>query len=378
MSGYRGLAVVVGLTAGLVCGGVENSSAQDMPSIMAPLAPVPVAPVQPVAPVKPVVSIPAAQQLTEAQLDQLVAPIALYPDPLLGQMLIASTYPQDVSEAARWARIPANRTLGGDALTAAMKAKGWNPSVMALAPFPSLLAIMADKLDWTEQLGGAFVAQQGEVMAAVQHLRHAALAAGNLKATPECHCVIQTSGDIIAIQPSDTDLVSVPVYDPAVTYGSWAAATYPPATFPIPQGFVFPPGKGVAFNPAIDVALFGPIWGWESIDWPNRRIVVHEARYAALQPGHAAFAGGAWVHEAAPPRRVVHNAPSVVTHPSHHAKSAAMRRFAMTHPPTPYPPYWSAPRYHVWALPPGTIVPPPPPPRHVARDWYAGYYDRYR
>jgi len=175
----------VGLTAGLVCGGVENSSAQDMPSIMAPLAPVPVAPVQPVAPVKPVVSIPAAQQLTEAQLDQLVAPIALYPDPLLGQMLIASTYPQDVSEAARWARIPANRTLGGDALTAAMKAKGWNPSVMALAPFPSLLAIMADKLDWTEQLGGAFVAQQGEVMAAVQHLRHAALAAGNLKATPE-------------------------------------------------------------------------------------------------------------------------------------------------------------------------------------------------
>jgi hypothetical protein len=370
------------LATGLVCGVVERASAQDMPPIMAPLppaVPTPPAPVLPATPVMPTVSIQAAQELTEAQLDQLVAPIALYPDLLLGQMLMASIYPEDVSEAARWVHVPANRGLSGDALTAALRAKGWNPSVMALAPFPSLLAIMADKLDWTEQLGKAFLAQQGEVMAAVQHLRRSALAAGNLKATPECHCVIQTSGDIISIQPSEGSLVSIPIYNPAVAYGSWADAAYPPATFPIPQGFVFTPGKGVGFNPAIEVALFGPFWGWESLDWPNRRIIINEARYAALQPGHVAFAGGAWVHEAAPPRKIARNAPSMATHPGHHARSAAMRRFAMTHPPGSHSPYWWGPRHQVWGLPPGTIVPPPPPPPyHAFRDPRDGYFDPYR
>jgi hypothetical protein len=380
MSGYRGWVAAVALTTGLVCGGVETAGAQDMPPILAPLspaAPMPSATVQPAAPVKPTVSIQAAQQLTEAQLDQLVAPIALYPDPLLGQVLMASTYPQEVAEAARWTRVPANRTLGGDALAAALKARGWNPSVIALVPFPGLLAIMADKLDWTEQLGKAFLAQQGEIMTAVQHLRRAAMTAGNLKATPECHCVIQTSGDIISIQPSDADLVSIPVYNPAVAYGNWAVADYPPATFPLPPGFVLTPGNTVGFNSAIEVALFGPIWGWGSIDWSNRRIIVDNVRYATLAPGHPAFAGGIWLHEATPYRKIARNAPAVATHPGHHAKTMAMRRFARSHPPTPYPPYLSGPRHQVWGLPPGTIVPPPPP-RHVERDWYDGYYDRYR
>jgi uncharacterized protein DUF3300 len=361
------------LAALLTCGAAY---AQDMPPIMAPPAPTPA--VQPVAPVKPAaISIPATRQSSEAQLNQLVAPIALYPDLLLGQVLMASTYPHEVAEAARWVRVPANRALGGDALTAALKAQGWNPSVIALVPFPSLLAIMADKLEWTEQLGSAFLAQQGDVMAAVQHLRRAALAAGDLKATPECHCVIQTSGDVIAIQPSDAELVSIPVYDPAVAYGNWADAAYLPAAFPLPPGFVFAPGHVVGFNPAIEIALFGPIWGWGSIDWPNRRIVIDNRRYAVLAPSHTAFAGGVWVHEVAPPHRVAHNAPSMATHPGHHAKTLAVRRFAMMRPPAPYPPYWRTPLRHVWGIPPGTIVPPPPP-RHVARDWYDGYYDRYR
>ena len=391
MSDFKVWAVVVGFATGLVCGvlGDDSAHAQDIwpmgtlePPATAPLATVPAQPVaaatQPVAPIKPAALIPAVQQSTEPPLDQLVAPIALYPDPLLGQILMASTYPQEVAEAARWARVPANRGLGGDALTAALKAKGWNPSVIALTPFPSLLAIMADKLDWTQQLGKAFLARQGDVMAAVQRLRHAALTAGNLKATPQCHCVIRTSGDIISIQPAEAELVSIPAYDPAVVYGKWAEAAYPLTAFPMPPGFVPTPGNAVGFSPAIEVVLFGPIWGWGTIDWPNRRILVNEARYAALQSGHVAFAGGVWVHEAAsPPRKVAHNAPSVAIHRGHHAKSAGQRRFALTHSPPP-PPYGWDPRYSEWGPPPGAILPPPPP-RHIARNWYGGYYyDPYR
>jgi hypothetical protein len=378
MSRWGERAIAVGLAAGLICGVVsEKSGAQDMPPIIAPPAAAPAA-LQPVAPIKPAaVSIPAAQPSTAAQLDQLVAPVALYPDPLLGQVLMASTYPHEVAEAARWVRIPANRALGGEALTEALRAKGWNPSVMALTPFPSLLAIMADKVEWTEQLGKAFLTQPGDAMGAVQRLRHAALAAGNLKATPECHCIVQIGGDIISIRPSDAELVSIPVYDAAIAYGNWAETAYPPAGFPPPPGFVVAPGTVVGFNPAIEVALFGPVWGWGSIDWPNRRIVVDNGRYAALQPGHAAFAGGVWMHEA-PPRRIVHNVPAVAAHPGHHTTTPAMRRLAMARPPAPYRPYLWGQRHQVWGLPPGTIVPPPPPPRHVARDWYDGYYDRYR
>ena len=262
MSDFKVWAVVVGFATGLVCGvlGDDSAHAQDIwpmgtlePPATAPLATVPAQPVaaatQPVAPIKPAALIPAVQQSTEPPLDQLVAPIALYPDPLLGQILMASTYTQEVAEAARWVRVPANRALGGDALTAALKAKGWNPSVMALAPFPSLLAIMADKLDWTQQLGKAFLARQGDVMAAVQRLRHAALTAGNLKATPQCHCVIRTSGDIISIQPAEAELVSIPAYDPAVVYGKWAEAAYPLTAFPMPPGFVPTPGTPSASVP---------------------------------------------------------------------------------------------------------------------------------
>ena len=401
MSGWGERAIAVSLAAGLVCCVVSQpSSAQDMaplwPTLEPPTAvvanPTPAAvtrasadtvlPVTP-QPAAPAASIPAtpqspAPQTTEARLDQLVAPVALYPDPLLGQVLMASTYPHEIAEAARWVRAASNRALSGDAFTAALKAKGWNPSVMALAPFPSLLAIMADKLDWTGQLGNAFLAQQGEVVAAVQRLRHAALVAGNLKATPECHCIIQTSGAVISIQPSDAQLVSVPVYNPAVAYGNWAEPAYPPATLPLPPGFIVTPGNVVSFNPPIEVTLFGPIWGWGSVDWPNRWIVVDNGRYAVLAPGHAAFAGGVWVHEPSPPHRVANNTPPVATHPGHHAKPLAMRRFVTVHPSAPHPPYWWSPHRHVWALPPGTIVPPPPPPHHAFRDWRDGYFDPYR
>jgi hypothetical protein len=126
--------------------------------------------------------IPArgASPLTAEQFDQLVAPIALYPDPLIAQILMAATYPLEVVEADRWLQIPANAALRGDALTAALQQLPWDPSIKSLVPFPQLLHMMDANLQWTEQLGDAFLAQQADVMDAVQRLRKRAQAAGAL------------------------------------------------------------------------------------------------------------------------------------------------------------------------------------------------------
>ena len=129
---------------------------------------------------------PTAPLLSRGQLEQLVAPIALYPDPLLAQILMASTYPLEVVEAARWVKAPGNQKLSGDGLTNALQAQNWDPSIKALVPIPRVLENMSDQLQWTEQLGNAFLAQQADVMAAVQNLRREAMAAGNLKQTPQC------------------------------------------------------------------------------------------------------------------------------------------------------------------------------------------------
>jgi hypothetical protein len=225
--------------------------AQDMPPMPPPAPPAPAATAAPstisVSPapnasaVPPIsVATPTAPQLTEAQLDQLIAPIALYPDPLLAQVLMASTYPLEVVEAARWVNAPANRALKGDALTNALQAENWDPSVKALVPFPRILQIMSDQLQWTEALGNAFLAQQADVMAAVQSLRQGAMAAGNLKQTPDCRCVIHSGGGAISILPAEPQVVCPPVYTPAV-YGVWPFPAYPPYYFPVPVGFAFAP-----------------------------------------------------------------------------------------------------------------------------------------
>src|ERR1700728_3695743 len=126
---------------------------------------------------------PTDQQLSEGQIEQLVAPIALYPDPLLSQVLMASTYPLEVIEAARWSQ--ANSTVKGEALQDALQSQSWDPSVKALTAVPQTLQMMNDKLDWTQQLGDAFLAQQQSVLDAVQTLRAEAQAAGNLQSTPQ-------------------------------------------------------------------------------------------------------------------------------------------------------------------------------------------------
>jgi hypothetical protein len=273
--------------------------AQDLPSSPIPPAPPNAAAAwQAPAPPPAMRSQPSAPAVTPAQLDQIVAPIALYPDQLLGQILMASTYPLEVVEAARWVALPANQALKGDALTDALNAQNWDPSVKALVPFPRVLEIMNTRIEWTEQLGNVFLAQQADVMDAVQRLRKQAMAAGNLKTTPQCGCRVETNGDTIAIQLANPRVVCVPVYHSAEVYGAWPYPLYPPVDFPPPVGFAFAPGLFIGFGGAIELAAYGPIWGWGNLDWAGRRIVVDPALYAAIGGG-AILAGNVWMHNSA-------------------------------------------------------------------------------
>ncbi len=327
MPGWKKQVICAAIAAAFICAAAGGAAiAQDLPPSTAPAAPTTSAPAPPAepatqppqaatqpAPAQPAPAQPATQTFSNAQIDQLVAPIALYPDPLLSHLLMASTYPLEVVEAAHWVHEPANKSLTGDALTAALKSQNWDPSVMALAPFPRVLAVMADRVQWTEQLGNAFLAQQSDVMAAVQRLRHAAMAAGNLKVTPECHCTIQTSGDQIAILPSEPRQVCIPVYNPRYVYGGWWEPAYPPIVFPVPFGFAYAPGFWIGFEPPIELAVFGPLWGWGGFDWPGGRIVVDNVAFGRFDPAHAAFAGGTWVHDPAHRSGVAYGSAAVAT-----------------------------------------------------------------
>jgi Protein of unknown function (DUF3300) len=281
-----------GIIASLACIGMAGAAlAQDTAPIPPPTAAALPAP-------STTAAAPIAAPLTQAQLEQLLAPIALYPDPLLAQILMAATYPLEVVEAARWVSTPPNRALTGEALANALQPQNWDPSVKALVPFPRVLQTMSDQLQWTEELGNAFLAQQADVMAAVQALRREAMAAGNLKQTPQCHCVIQTSGETIAILPAEPQVVCVPVYSPVV-YGGWPSPAYPPYSFPAPSGFAYAPGYWIGFEPPIELAVFGPLWGWGSVDWTHRDITVNPERYALAAGGHPSFSDSVWVHNPA-------------------------------------------------------------------------------
>src|SRR5580693_3782307 len=182
-----------------------------------------------------------AQLLKPAELDQLVAPIALYPDPLLAEVLMASTDPLDVVQAERW--LEANKNLKGDDLKAAVDKQPWDDSIKALVATPDVLAMMSSKLDWTEKLGDAIVAQQADVMDAIQRLRGKAQANNKLQSTQQQKVTVrQNQGrQVIEIAPTDPDTVYVPYYDPAVVYGDWPYPDYPPYYWPAP-GYI---GAGV-------------------------------------------------------------------------------------------------------------------------------------
>ena len=166
------------------------------------------------------------------EIEQLVAPIALYPDSLVSQILMASTYPLEVVQADRW--VKANKTLKGDALTAALEKQPWDPSMKSLVNFPQVLAMMSEKLDLTQRLGDAFLAQQKDVMDAVQRLRAKAQAQGNLQTTKEQTVIVEqpeAQTTVIKIEPADPQVVYVPSYNPTVVYGAWPYPAYPPYAY---------------------------------------------------------------------------------------------------------------------------------------------------
>ncbi len=216
---------------------------------------------------------PYAQQTPE-ELQRLVAPIALYPDSLVAQILAASTFPEEVVEADRW--VQANPDLKGEALGKAVDQQPWDPSVKALAAFPAVLGNMDKNLSWTSSLGDAYYNQQADVMDAVQVMRRKAQEAGNLKSTPQQ--TVAEQGSAIDIEPAEPDVVYVPAYDPWLVYGYPIVAW--PGWYPYP-GIWFG-GPYLSFGLGFGIGWFGGFgWGWGhwGFDWHNRYAMYNHGRY---------------------------------------------------------------------------------------------------
>jgi uncharacterized membrane protein YgcG len=193
------------------------------------------------------------------ELDQMLAPIALYPDALLSQVLMASGYPLEIVQAARWSK--ANATFKGDAAVQAVKDQDWDTSVKSLVAFPDVLMNLNEHLDWTQKLGDAMIGQEGDVADSIQRLRAKATAAGSLQSTPQQTVTTQGSGDSIqyVIQPARPEIVYVPAYSPSWAYGPWPYPAYPPVYYPfagaLARGFFWGAGFAAAG------AMYGG-WNW--------------------------------------------------------------------------------------------------------------------
>ncbi len=212
------------------------------------------------------------------ELEQIAAPIALYPDALLAQVLMASTYPLEVVLAARWSK--AHPQLKGDAASKEVEKESWDPAVKSLVVFPDVLAMMSEKIDWTQKLGDAFLAQQKEVMDAVQRLRSKAKAAGNLKSSDQMSVKTEPAPSgapvtqTIIIESKDPEVVYVPTYDPTMMYGTWPYPAYPPYYY-YPPGYV--PGAAF-FTFTAGVIIGGALWG--NCNWGGGNVNINVNRNA--------------------------------------------------------------------------------------------------
>jgi hypothetical protein len=217
---------------------------------------------------------PAYAQQSPEQLQRLVAPIALYPDSLVAQILSASTFPDEVVEADRW--VQAHPDLKGEDLGKAVDSEPWDPSVKALTGFPSVLGNMDKNLSWTSSLGDAYYNQQQDVMDAVQEMRRKAQADGNLKSTPQQ--TVTAQGPEIDIQPADPDEVYVPAYNP------WAVYGYPIVAWPgwYPYPGIWFGGPYLSFGLGFGIGWYGGFgWGWGhwGFDWHNHAVLFDHGRY---------------------------------------------------------------------------------------------------
>ncbi|MET0352199.1 MAG: DUF3300 domain-containing protein, partial [Rhizobacter sp.] len=215
---------------------------------------------------------------TDAELDQMLAPIALYPDSLLSQVLMASTYPADVKDAAAWSK--AHPDAKGDAAVKQVESQPWEPAVQSLVAFPQVLVMMSGQPDQVQKLGDAFLADPGRVMDRVQFLRKKAQDAGNLKTTTEQKVSTTTaeSKQVIVIEPAQPQNVYVPVYQPTVVYGPWMYPAYPPTYWPPPPAYY--PGAafaaGVVWGAAV-VGVSNALWG--GFGWGHNDVNINVNRY---------------------------------------------------------------------------------------------------
>ena len=217
-------------------------------------------------------SAASTKAFSQQELDELLAPIALYPDALLAQVFMASTYPMEIVEASRWSK--ANPNLKGKALEDALQGQSWDPAVKSIVAVPQVLRMMDEKLEWTNKLGDAFLAQQEEVMETTQRLRAKAKEAGNLESSSEQ--TVKTEGEsgqtLVIIESAEPETVYVPVYNPTTIYGTWWYS-YPPPYYYYPPGYVARPGLWFAAG----VIVGGAIWG--NCNWRRNNVNINVNRY---------------------------------------------------------------------------------------------------
>src|SRR4051794_29258320 len=245
-------------------------------------------------------SPPSAELLKPEQLEALAAPIALYPDELLANVLAASTYPLEVVQTDRW--LKEHKTLKGDALKKEVEKQSWDDSVKALTSTADVVTMMSDKVDWTKNLGDAVLAQQPDVMDAIQRLRSKAYDNKKLVTTKQQKVSVQTQENkqAIVIEQADPNTMYVPYYDPATVYGSWPYAEYPPYYFGYPSyigaGVI---ATGLAFGTAWAIGRWGNYWGG-GCNWGNRNLYVNHFN-------RTTNVGNSWQHNAAHRQGVRYN-----------------------------------------------------------------------
>lgn len=241
---------------------------------------------------------PPQAPLAPQALDSLVAPVALYPDPLLSQILVAATYPLELVEASQW--LQRNQGLTGPALTQAASQQNWDPSVQALVVFPDLVGRLTQDITWTTNLGNAFLAQQPDVMDAVQRMRATAQQNGKLSSTPQQQVITnnQNGQPVIEIEPANPQVIYVPQYDPALIWG-------PPFYYPYPGWYI---GAGFGFGLGISMGFyFGGGWGgwggwgWRP-GWGNHTVIVnntfiHRNGFNTARIGNVHGGSGVWSHD---------------------------------------------------------------------------------
>ena len=300
-----------------------------------------------------------APALTAAQLDQLTAPVALYPDPLLGMILTAATYPLEIVEASRWLDEGDHAALTGEALNEALAQRDWDTSVKALVSVPEVLRLMQRNLEWTARLGDAFLAHQAEVMDSVQRLRQRAAASGELRSSPQ-ESVSSEDGAIV-ITPTRAEVIYVPCYRPVI-YGPWPWPAHPPLYFPYPPGYCYG-GGFITFSTGF--GILRPYWGWGRWSWRGHGFYVVRPRRAH----HGSMRVRPWFHNPAHRRGIPYrdgatarryppaSAPGGRAHAATPARGAQLPRTQPARPNVPQS------RSHAPRRAPMQLQTPPHPPR---------------